>query len=112
MSPNTQPEPEIKKRRGLQTSGSSTVQYPYDARSQARTAASLHAPSAVDPWTGPRNGSYIENQGVLGTSGTDGGLAANPGVSHDADILEAAHLLLPPVSYRDTCQPRGRCIFE
>lgn len=110
VSPTSQPESGIRKRRAdLRASGSAAVQYPGDARSEATTDASLHAPSTVEQWTGARNGSYIENQGVLGTSGPDGGLGANPGVSHDPDILEAAHLLLPPVSYRDTCQPHAVC---
>ena len=107
-SPNPQPDSLTKDRRAsLQTRGNSTVQYPYDARSEGRTDAPLQVPPTVEQWSGPRNGSYIENQGVFGTNGSDGALATDPGVTHDADILEAAHLLLPPVSYRDTCQPIG-----
>jgi hypothetical protein len=104
VSPNSQPDPEIRDRRtDLQTRDHSAVQYPYDARTAPRADAPLHAPPSVEQWSGPRQGSYIENQGVLGTSAAGGGLSTNPGVSHDADILEAAQLLLPPTTYRDTC---------
>ncbi|RMJ26257.1 hypothetical protein PHISP_02889 [Aspergillus sp. HF37] len=106
VSPNSQPDPEIRDRRpDLQTRDHSAIQYSYDARTAPRADAPLHAPSSVEQWSGPRHGSYIENQGVLGTSAAGGGLSTNPGVSHDADILEAAQLLLPPTNYRDTSQP-------
>ena len=78
------------------------VQPPQGARVTPRTSA-LPPPSTIDPWTTPRSRPYMEHShSVLDTGIYQGGLGTTPTVSHDADMLEAAQLLLP--NYRDTCE--------
>lgn len=77
------------------------VQPPRDARATPR-AGVLPPPSAIEPWTTPRSRPYMEqSHSVLDPGMNQGGLGTTPTVSHDADMLEAAQLLLP--NYRDTC---------
>lgn len=62
----------------------------------------LNPPPAAGQWAEPRQGSYIgQSQDVLATS-NDAGLGTSAGVP-DEDILQAAQLLLPSTTYRDTC---------
>ncbi|GAB1195788.1 hypothetical protein APSETT444_005052 [Aspergillus pseudonomiae] len=56
-------------------------------------------------WSGPQHGPYLEqSQSMLNAGGNSAGLGPHPAVTHDADILQAAQLLLPG-SFRDTQPP-------
>lgn len=60
----------------------------------------------MEQWSGPQHGPYLEqNQSMLNAGGQSTGLGPHPAVTHDADILQAAQLLLPG-SFRDTQPPR------
>ncbi|KAF5858885.1 hypothetical protein ETB97_003591 [Aspergillus alliaceus] len=62
-------------------------------------------PPPMEQWTGPQHGPYLEhNQSLLNAGGSSAGLSPHPAVTHDADILQAAQLLLPG-SFRDTQPP-------
>ncbi|PYH98670.1 hypothetical protein BO71DRAFT_425917 [Aspergillus ellipticus CBS 707.79] len=108
-SPNSQPDTEtIDPAHRARASEPAAVQPHYNLPSTSRPDAPLSVPPAVEPWTGPQRGPYIEQDRsiVLDTGSSNaGGLGApTTAVSHDADILEAAQLLLPG-NYRHAPPP-------
>ncbi|CAG7915544.1 unnamed protein product [Penicillium olsonii] len=76
----------------------------------ARSAVPLAGPSAVHQWTGPQNMPYLDQShsaGMLPAAATappNAGLEPHSAMVPDADMLQAAQLLLPG-DYRATAQP-------
>ena len=118
ISPDSQPDPEANEQ---QKNGRQTVEDPahqqqqqqqqqYDAQ-PAIPRANVHAlpvtAPAVEQWPTPQHATYLQpSQPMIPTDGGHASaLGVHPGVTHDADILEAAQLLLPG-GYRDP-QPQG-----
>ncbi|PWY96412.1 C2H2 type zinc finger domain protein [Aspergillus sclerotioniger CBS 115572] len=100
VSPNSQPDNEaLDHANRPRASEPATVQPHYNNQPTSRPDVSLSVPPNVEQWTGPQRGPYIEQDRnhVLDTGGSStGGLGAhNSAVGHDAEILEAAQLLLP-----------------
>lgn len=124
ISPDSQPDPEAseQQKNGLQTVEDPAHQHQqqqqhqqqhqqqqYDAQ-LAVPRTNVHAlpvtSPAVEQWPTPQHATYLQpSQPMIPTDGGHAALGVHPGVTHDADILEAAQLLLPG-GYRDP-QPQG-----
>ena len=128
ISPNSQPEPDSPEHAGgLRASESSMVhqqqpqQHPQQhsqpesqAQSQytvplaSRSDVPIPVSTTTEHWSGPQHRSYLtHDQSMLSTEGVGvtTGMVAQPPITHDADILQAAQLLLPG-NFRDA-QPPG-----
>ncbi|PWY90828.1 C2H2 type zinc finger domain protein [Aspergillus heteromorphus CBS 117.55] len=108
-SPNSQPDNEaLDPVHRPRASEPAAVQPHYNLPPASRPDASLSVPPAVEPWTGPQRGPYLEQDRSTvidtGNSGASGLTVPASAVGHDADILEAAHLLLPG-NYRHAAPP-------
>ncbi|THC96406.1 hypothetical protein EYZ11_004103 [Aspergillus tanneri] len=89
------------------TSDLSTTQQQYNVQPPApRSEMPVPVHSAMEQWSGSQHGAYMEhNQGMLNTGSNSAGLnPPAPAVTHDADILQAAQLLLPG-NFRDAHPP-------
>ncbi|PLN78039.1 putative C2H2 finger domain protein [Aspergillus taichungensis] len=123
ISPNSQPEPDSPEHAGgLRASEASTVhhqqppQHPQpksQAQSQytvplsSRSDVAIPVSTTTEHWSGPQHRSYLaHDQSMLSTEGigVSTGMVAQPPITHDADILQAAQLLLPG-NFRDAQPP-------
>ena len=78
----------------------------YDVPAPRPGMAPLPVTSAgVEQWTGPQHGAYLQqNAPIIQPNSGHPALGGHPEVTHDADILEAAQLLLPG-GYREPQPP-------
>lgn len=117
ISPNSQPDKDvIDQRNDLRAAENpaaiqpAAAAAPYDAPPAPRANVPLPVTSAaVEQWTGPQHGTYMQPPQPIITPDSHAALGGHAGVTHDADILEAAQLLLPG-GYRDP-QPPGSVTF-
>lgn len=124
ISPNSQPEPDSPEHAGgLRASEQSTVhqqqpqqnpppksqaQSQYTVPLAVRSDVPIPVSTTTEHWSGPQHRSYLApDQSMLSTEGVgvSTGMVAQPPITHDADILQAAQLLLPG-NFRDA-QPPG-----
>ncbi|RHZ61325.1 uncharacterized protein CDV56_105916 [Aspergillus thermomutatus] len=106
-SPNSQPEQGAKDQAqpvGVQVPKQAEphiAQENHDAQPMPRAEVPLPVTSTLGQWPGAPPGSYLaDEQNMLHDRGNNTGLETHPAVAHDADILQAAQLLLPG-TYRD-----------
>ncbi|KAI2960949.1 transcriptional regulator family: C2H2 zinc finger and Fungal Specific TF [Aspergillus niger] len=110
VSPNSQPDHEaLDHANRAGTSEPTTVQPHYNnVQPTPRPDVTIPMPPIAEQWAGPQRGPYIEQDRntVLNTASSSAGdLGAHAGaVGHDAEILEAAQLLLPG-NYRHAPPP-------
>ncbi|KAF7587986.1 hypothetical protein BBP40_006463 [Aspergillus hancockii] len=104
ISPTSQPQQDATGQSlARRTSEPSTTQQ-YNVQPAPRPDLPL-VPPVMEQWSGQQHGPYLEhNQNMLNAAGSSAGLGPHPAVTHDADILQAAQLLLPG-SFRDTQPP-------
>jgi hypothetical protein len=114
-SPTAQPEQVAKDQVHVQPVGiqvpkqaeSHIAQENHDAQPMPRAEVPLPVTPTIGQWPGAHPASYLAGeQNMLHARGDNTGLETHPVVAHDADILQAAQLLLPG-AYRDN-QPVGR----
>ncbi|KAE8147879.1 C2H2 type zinc finger domain protein [Aspergillus avenaceus] len=105
ISPTSQPRDTLEQSLARRTSDTSATQQ-YNVQPTPRPDIPLVTP-AMEQWSGQQHGPYLEHsQSMLNASGNTAALGPHPAVTHDADILQAAQLLLPG-SFRDT-QPQAQ----
>ncbi|KAI3004098.1 transcriptional regulator family: C2H2 zinc finger and Fungal Specific TF [Aspergillus niger] len=110
VSPNSQPDHEaLDHANRAGTTEPTTVQPHYNnVQPTPRPDVTIPMPPIAEQWAGPQRGPYIEQDRntVLNTASSSAGdLGAHAGaVGHDAEILEAAQLLLPG-NYRHAPPP-------
>ncbi|QMW45760.1 hypothetical protein G4B11_009215, partial [Aspergillus flavus] len=104
ISPTSQPQQEAAGQSLARRTPDPPVTQPYNVQPAPRSDIPL-VPPPMEQWSGPQHGPYLEqNQSMLNAGGQSTGLGPHPAVTHDADILQAAQLLLPG-SFRDTQPP-------
>ncbi|KAF9891207.1 hypothetical protein FE257_004771 [Aspergillus nanangensis] len=108
ISPNSQPDRDAGDQpiaRRTADDPSSAAQQGYNVQATSRPEIPLPVQPTMDQWTGPQETSYLDQgQPILGTSDGSVDLASHTAVTHDADILQAAQLLLPG-NFRDAPPP-------
>lgn len=112
-SPSSQPEQVAKDQAqpaGVQVrkqAESHVAEDRHDAQPMPRAEVPMPVTPTIGQWPGAHPASYLTGeQNMLHDRGNNTGLETHPAVDHDADILQAAQLLLPG-AYRDS-QPVGR----
>ncbi|EAW12714.1 C2H2-type zinc finger protein [Aspergillus clavatus NRRL 1] len=123
-SPTSQPGQESKdhaQSTSLQAQKQPEAQPSHEAQSIPQTEVALPVSSSIEQWPGSHPEPYLgdDHQSMLHTRGSNAVLDTHPAVVHDADILQAAQLLLPGV-YRDaqplaqplTCLPEELNHFQ
>ncbi|KNG84582.1 C2H2 type zinc finger domain protein [Aspergillus nomiae NRRL 13137] len=104
ISPTSQSQQEATGQSIVRRTPDPPVTQPYNVQPAPRPDIPL-VPPPMGQWSGPQHGPYLEqSQSMLNAGGNSSGLGPHPAVTHDADILQAAQLLLPG-SFRDAQPP-------
>lgn len=114
ISPNSQPDRDAAEQSGGRRTSNpaSTGQQSYNVAPAARPEIPLPVQAGMGQWTGAQQPTpYIDKtQPLLNAGDNSANLATHPAVTHDADILQAAQLLLPG-NFRDPPPPGNIPLF-
>ncbi|KAG2414463.1 hypothetical protein HFD88_003654 [Aspergillus terreus] len=105
ISPNSQPDRDGADQAAARPTSdpASTSQRRYDVSSAPRPEVPLSVQPGMEEWTGTQPAPYLEQPQPL-LNAADNNANLHPAVTHDADILQAAQLLLPG-NFRDPQPP-------